>query len=367
MRTAIIIPAWNEAAAIGRVLAEIPKGIADEVFVVDGGSTDGTRELARAAGATVLRQQGRGYGAACLTGARAASSDLLVFLDGDYSDPPGQIARLLTPLIEGRAGLVLGSRERGRMAPGALPLHARLGNAVAVRLLRLLYGLLLTDLPSFKAIRRNDLLALGIRDLHYGWTAEMIARATRRDLRVREVPIDYRVRIGESKVSGTLKGSVQAGYAILRAVIGVRLAPLPRRPLHRFAHRLGGDDVEPRVRLAPAQGGARDEGAAEAELFRFRQPLVEVADRAELTGEADLAEGDHIAGQRLVAVARRDRQRDAQVGGGFVHLQTTDDIDDQVLVAEADARPLGQHGGDQQQPGELDAARRPSWRGDRRR
>lgn len=221
-RVAVIIPVWNEAAAIGPVLAEIPAGIAAQVLVVDGGSTDGTRENARAAGAMVLRQQGRGYGAACLTGARAADAEILVFLDGDYSDPPGRIPHLLAPLLSGAAHLVLGSRERGLMAAGALPVHARLGNRLAALLLRLLYGLRVSDLPSFKAIRRDDLLALGIRDLHYGWTAEMIARAARRGLRVTEAPIDYRVRIGASKVSGTVKGSVKAGWAILRAIIGVR-------------------------------------------------------------------------------------------------------------------------------------------------
>ena len=228
MRIAVIIPVIDEAGAIGRVLAEIPAGLADQVLVVDGGSTDGTQEAARAAGATVLRQRGRGYGAACLTGARAADADVLVFLDGDYSDPPAQMERLLGPLRAGAADLVLGSRERGRMEPGALPPHARLGNRLAAALLRLLYGLGVSDLPSFKAIRRDQLLALGIRDLHYGWTAEMIARTARSGLRVREVPIDYRVRIGESKVSGTLRGSVKAGYAILRAVVGVRLARRPR-------------------------------------------------------------------------------------------------------------------------------------------
>jgi len=233
MRIAVIIPVWNEAGAIGRVLAELPPGVADRVLVVDGGSTDGTQDAASAAGATVLRQQGRGYGAACLTGARAADTDILVFLDGDYSDPPAQIGRLLRPLREGRADLVLGTREGGGMERGALPLHARLGNQLAALLLCLLYGLRVSDLPSYKAIRRDDLLALGIRDLHYGWTAEMIARAARRGLRVREVPIDYRARIGESKVSGTLKGSVKAGYAILRAVIGVRwMRGAPQAPMN---------------------------------------------------------------------------------------------------------------------------------------
>jgi glycosyltransferase involved in cell wall biosynthesis len=227
MRIAVIIPVWNESGAIARVLAELPHGVASQVLVVDGGSTDGTQEIARAAGATVLPQQGRGYGAACLTGARAADADILVFLDGDYSDPPGQMERLLVPLRAGSADLVLGTREGGGMARGALPLHARMGNRVAALLLRLLYGLRVSDLPSYKAIRRDHLLALGIRDLHYGWTAEMIARAARRGLRVCETPIDYRVRIGESKVSGTLKGSVKAGFAILRAIIGVRCAPPP--------------------------------------------------------------------------------------------------------------------------------------------
>jgi glycosyltransferase involved in cell wall biosynthesis len=222
VRVAVIIPVWNEGGAIGRVLDEIPAGVADEVFVVDGGSSDGTQFVARAAGAVVLAQQGRGYGAACLTGARAATAEVLVFLDGDYSDPPTQIERLLAPIRAGRADLVLGSRERGRMAPGALPPHARLGNRFAVLLLGLLYGLRITDLPSYKAMRRDDLLALDIRDLHYGWTAELIARAARAGMCVAEAPIDYRVRIGASKVSGTAQGSVKAGYAILRAVVRAR-------------------------------------------------------------------------------------------------------------------------------------------------
>jgi len=222
LRCAAVIPVYNEAGAIARLLAEVPSGVLDQTLVVDGGSNDGTQEAARAAGATVLRQRGRGYGAACLTGAEHADADLIVFLDGDYSDPPAAIPRLLAPLLAGQADLVLGSREQGRMEAGALPLHARLGNKLAVVLLRLLYRVRVSDLPSFKAIRRDQLLVLGIRDLHYGWTAEMIARAARDGLRIEEVPVDYRVRIGVSKVSGTVKGSVKAGYAILRAVVWTR-------------------------------------------------------------------------------------------------------------------------------------------------
>ena len=223
MRVALVIPVYNEAAAIGPVLAEVPVGAVSAVIVVDGGSTDETAAIARSMGATVVRQRGRGYGAACLTGAQAADADGLVFLDGDYSDPPGQIERLLAPLRHGSARLVLGSRERGQREQGALPFHARMGNRLAVLLLHLLYGLRVSDLPSFKAIRRDDLLALNIRDQHYGWTAELIARSARLGLSVEEVPIDYRRRIGTSKVSGTLPGSVRAGVAIVRAVVGVRL------------------------------------------------------------------------------------------------------------------------------------------------
>ena len=227
MRVAVVIPVFNEAAAIGRVLAEIPLGVVDQVIVVDGGSTDGTQAAARAMGATVLPQRGRGYGAACYTGALAAAADALVFLDGDYSDPPEQIPLVLAPLRAGAADLSLGSRERGRLAAGALPAHARMGNRLAVTMLNRLYGVHISDLPSFKAIRRDHLLTLGIRDLHYGWTAEMIARAARCRLRIADVPIDYRVRIGDSKVSGTLGGSAKAGYAILRAVLSVRFTGRP--------------------------------------------------------------------------------------------------------------------------------------------
>ena len=221
MRVAVIIPVYNEAEAIGRLLSELPADAADQVLVVDGGSDDGTQAIAQVARATLLRQRGHGYGAACLTGAEAAEAEILVFLDGDYSDPPSQVERLLSPLRTGSADLVLGSRVGEGMEAGALPLHARLGNRLALLLLRLLYGVAISDLPSYKAIRKADLLDLGIRDLRYGWTAELIARAARRELRIAEVPIDYRVRLGRSKVSGSARASLLAGVAILRAIAGV--------------------------------------------------------------------------------------------------------------------------------------------------
>lgn len=226
MRVTVVIPVYNEAGAIARLLAELPPGVAHQVLVVDGGSRDGTQAAAEAAGATVLAQRGRGYGAACLTGAQDATGEVVVFLDGDYSDPPSALPQVLAPLLAGEADLVLGNREDG-MEPGALPAHARLGNQVALLLLWALFGRRLHDLPSFKAIRRADLLALGIEDLHYGWTAEMIARAARSGLRIAEVPIRYRVRVGESKVSGTLGGSLRAGWGIVWAILRARAGAIP--------------------------------------------------------------------------------------------------------------------------------------------
>lgn len=223
-RAAAIIPVYNEAAAIASVLAETPRDLVSELIVVDGGSHDGTQAVARAAGATVIQQRGSGYGDACLSGALHTDAELLVFLDGDYSDPPAAIPSLLAPLRSGRADLVLGART-AQMQPGALPLHAQLGNRLAVVLLRRLFGIHITDLPSFKAIRRQDLLALAIKDTRYGWTAELIARSAARGLRIEEAPIAYRLRIGRSKVSGSLSSSLRAGFAILRAILRVRFVP----------------------------------------------------------------------------------------------------------------------------------------------
>ena len=225
MRTALIIPVLNEAPIIGRVLDEVPRAEVQRLLVVDGGSTDGTPQLAATHGAEVVRQSARGYGAACWSGVEAARDcDILAWLDGDYSDPPGELGRVLAPIRDGTADLVLGCRQ---FAPGALPLHARLGNLLVLGVIRLLTGARLTDLPSFKAIRADSLAALDLRERTYGWTTEMIVKAVRRRLRIVEVSVPYRERGGgRSKVSGTIRGTFGAGYKLISTAVACARAPL---------------------------------------------------------------------------------------------------------------------------------------------
>ena len=221
MAVALVIPVWNEEAAIGRVLAEVPPGAVEQVIVVDGGSRDGTVERARAAGATVVHQRRRGYGAACAEGVVAAGAvEVLVFLDGDYSDPPACIPDLLAPLRAGQADLVLGSRVLGGMERGALPVQAVVGNQLVTGLIRVLYRRRLTDLPSAKAIRRETLLAFQMQEMTYGWTTEMIVKALRLTCRVVEIGVPYRARGGgRSKVSGTLIGTLLAGSHLVATTL----------------------------------------------------------------------------------------------------------------------------------------------------
>jgi glycosyltransferase involved in cell wall biosynthesis len=217
-RVVAIIPAFDEEAAVGLVVGEIAP-LVTEVVVVDNGSRDRTSEVARAAGARVVREPRRGYGQACLAGIAAADgADVLVFLDADHSDDPAQLAALLAPIRAGQADLVIGSRQLGRRAPGSHPWHAVLGTRVCVALMNGLIGTRATDLGPFRAITREALGRLGLSDRSFGWTVEMQLKAARRGLRVAEVPVDYRPRIGRSKISGTLAGSLRAGAKILGTI-----------------------------------------------------------------------------------------------------------------------------------------------------
>lgn len=217
-RVFVIIPAFNEEEAIGKVIEEIPAGWVTETIVVSNGSTDQTEAVAAAAGATVLVENRRGYGSACLKGiayARNRMPDMLVFLDGDHSDYPEEIPNLLAPILQNKADLVIGSRVLGKKEKGSLSPQQVFGNWLATKLLRLIYGVHYTDLGPFRAIRFDQYEKLGMKDPDYGWTMEMQVKAAKQGIKSLEIPVRYRKRIGESKVSGTLKGSIMAGYKIL--------------------------------------------------------------------------------------------------------------------------------------------------------
>ena len=214
-----IVPALDEEDAIGLVVADL-RPLVGEVIVVDNGSRDRTAEVARAAGARVVAEPRRGYGQACLAGIAAASgADVIVFVDGDRSDHPEQLPALLAPIGSGAADLVIGSRRLGRAAPGSHPWHAVLGTRICVGLMNALVGTRATDLGPFRAVRAASLAALDMRDRNYGWTVEMQVKAQRAGLRVVEVPVDYRPRIGRSKVSGTLRGTVGAAWKIVTTIL----------------------------------------------------------------------------------------------------------------------------------------------------
>jgi len=217
VRVSVIIPTHNEAQAIERVLADIPSDLTTEVIVVDSNSNDGTPEIAAKMGARVVQEPRRGYGRACLTGLAAANSpDVVVFLDGDYSDRPSELPILLAPITEGRADITLGSRRR---SAGALPWHQVFGNRLAAGLIRLLYGVEITDLGPFRAARADVIRALVLEETTYGWAVEMILKGALAGYRVVEVPVSYHPRIGKSKISGTLKGTVGAAWFILSLIV----------------------------------------------------------------------------------------------------------------------------------------------------
>ena len=214
----VIIPALNEAPAIARVLADIPRSVVRRIVVADNGSTDDTGTVASTAGAEVVREDERGYGAACLRAIRHLEDDppeVVVFLDGDHSDHPDEMPALIQPIAAGDADLVVGSRTLGCSAAGALTPQQRVGNAIACLTLRVVYRVHFTDLGPFRAIRWSTLRELGMSDRNYGWTVEMQIRAARRAVRSLEVPVSYRPRIGSSKVSGTVRGTLGASGKIL--------------------------------------------------------------------------------------------------------------------------------------------------------
>ena len=220
MRVSVIIPTRNEAQAIGRVLGDLPADFATEVIVVVNNSNDGTPEIASRMGARVISEARRGYGRACLTGLACASApDVVVFLDGDYSDRPAELPLLLAPIAEGRADITIGSRFGGKSNPGALPWHQSFGNRLAAGLIRLLYGVKISDLGPFRAARAEVLRAVELEETTYGWAVEMIVKGAIAGFRIVEVSVSYYPRIGKSKISGTVKGTVGAAWFILSRIV----------------------------------------------------------------------------------------------------------------------------------------------------
>ncbi len=218
----VIIPAFNEADSIGKVIGDIPKNLVREIVVVNNASSDETEKNAKNAGATVVQEEHKGYGYACLKGIEYAQSkpadeqpDIVVFLDGDYSDFPEEMEKLVKPIVEEDFDMVIGSRTLGNREKGAMLPQAIFGNALATTLIRWFYGVGFTDLGPFRAIKFNKLLELDMQDTTFGWTVEMQVKVAQKGLKCCEVPVSYRKRIGVSKITGTPGGMIKAGYKIL--------------------------------------------------------------------------------------------------------------------------------------------------------
>ena len=233
----VVIQALNEAASIGKVIAAIPKW-ADEIIVVDNGSTDQTSQVASKNGAHVVTETQRGYGQACLTGMAAVEHcDIIVFLDADFSDYPEEIDLLVEPIAKGQVEMVIGSRVKSAKAAQVLTPVQRFGNALACRLIQLFWGGNFSDLGPFRAIRWSSLQSLRMNDRNFGWTIEMQIKAVRMGLSFREVPVSYRQRIGQSKISGTIKGSVMAGSKILWMILRYAVCRTTPQPLKQKMNR----------------------------------------------------------------------------------------------------------------------------------
>lgn len=226
----MLIPAWNEEKALPLVIAAIPKSWVRQVIVCNNGSTDNSEAAAKLAGAIVVTENKRGYGSACLAGMRylknlppSEQPEIVVFLDGDYSDYPEELPEVAGPIIDNDMDMVIGSRSLGDLAPGAMTVPQKFGNWLAPMMIRVLFGYRFTDLGPFRAIRWKSLLQLDMRDPNFGWTVEMQVKAAKHQLRCTEVPVKYRKRAaGKSKVSGTIKGSVLAGWKIITTILKER-------------------------------------------------------------------------------------------------------------------------------------------------
>ena len=219
----VIIPAFNEENAVGKVIAEIPP-IVKEIIVVNNNSNDNTRIIAKQAGATVIDEPVQGYGRACLKGIqyvkeRFENTDIIVFLDADYSDYPEELTTLVQPILEEGKDLVIGSRKLGKKSKKSMTPQQVFGNWLATKLIKLFYGVKFTDLGPFRAIKWEKLVALNMADQTYGWTVEMQVKAAKHNFQMIEVPVNYKARIGKSKISGTVKGTILAGYKIISTIL----------------------------------------------------------------------------------------------------------------------------------------------------
>lgn len=230
MRISVVIPAFNEETSIGLVLGDLPWSELQEVIVVDNASTDRTAEAAEKGGARVIHEPRRGYGQACLTGiAGTDNPDLVVFLDGDYSDHPEELPDVVRPILEGEADLVIGARVAEKREPGAMLPQALFGNWLATTLIQLIWGFRYSDLGPFRAITAEGLRRIDMEDRNFGWTVEMQVKALREGLRVTEIPVSYRKRVGVSKITGTIRGTLSAGYKILWTIARYALSGKKRR------------------------------------------------------------------------------------------------------------------------------------------
>ena len=219
----MIIPALNEENAVGQVIREIPDYLVSEIIVVDNNSKDETYKVAKDSGATALVEKKPGYGNACLKGMEylvenEIRPDIVVFIDGDHSDYPEEMPKLITPIAENNYDMVIGSRALGNKEKGSMTPQQVIGNQLATTLLKWLYRVNYTDLGPFRAIKYEKLMELGMKDKNYGWTVEMQLKAAKKRFRITEVPVNYRKRIGVSKVSGTIKGTIGAGYKIIMTI-----------------------------------------------------------------------------------------------------------------------------------------------------